>query len=92
MVDVEEFVSTVEDFVNTFKEDKLRNTGEELSKMHPTLQQNFMRLALAFIKAESEKRGYDDRNKATVELSRKMWGAVQKTEYFYKDTAYLPFI
>lgn len=81
IIEVEDFTNVVEDFVNTFSTDKLRMAGEELARMHPTLQQNFMRVVIAFIKAQSEKKYFDDRNKATVELSRELWNTLTKSEY-----------
>lgn len=55
---------------------------------HRTLQQKFMRLCIAFIKAEANN-SYDLRNQATVELARQIISAME--EFDFKDTA-LPFI
>lgn len=71
-MEVKEFVDVVEDFVNTFESDRLTEAGKRLSRMHPTLQQNFMRLVIAFVEAEAEKTHYDLRNKDTVELCKRI--------------------
>jgi len=92
IVEVEDFVKVVEDFVNTGGMEKLRMSGEELARMHPTLQQNFMRVVVAFIKAQSEKKYFDARNEATVELCRELWDVLSKSKYFFKDNVILPFI
>lgn len=48
--------------------------AKELANDHPTLQQTFMRLALAYIKIQSEKStgSTDLRNLATVTLCKKI--------------------
>lgn len=49
---------------------------EELAKAmareHPTLQQNFMRMVTMFLEEMANKTYYDDRNKASVELAKKL--------------------
>lgn len=49
---------------------------EELAKAmateHPTLQQNFMRMVTMFIEKMADKTYYDDRNKASVLLAKKL--------------------
>ncbi len=67
---IEGFVSVVEDFVNTFSNDKLEKAGKELARIHPTLQQNFFRVIATFILAEAENERVDARNEATVELCK----------------------
>lgn len=86
-VELNEVLNTVEGYINTFEEESLKELGRRLAYIHPTLQQNIMRVVIAFIEAEAEKleRGnYDARNKATVELCKELWEIV-------KDR-HLPFI
>ena len=49
---------------------------EELAKSmandHPTLQQSFMRMVVQFIEKMADKTYYDDRNKASVQLAKKL--------------------
>ena len=49
---------------------------EELAKAmatdHPTLQQSFMRMVTKFIEKMADKPYYDDRNKASVQLAKKL--------------------
>lgn len=49
---------------------------EELAKFmendHPTCQQSFMRMVVTFIEKMADKPYYDDRNKASVELAKKL--------------------
>ena len=83
-MDVVEEVQKIEDIVNTAGLKELEDIGRKLANIHPTLQQNFMRVVVGFIKAEAEKRYYDDRNKNTVELCKRMVEIV--------ENCYLPFI
>jgi len=78
--ELDEVLSAVEDYINTFNTDKIRELGRRLARIHPTLQQNFMRLVIAFIEAEAEKyeKGhYDARNHATAEICKELWEIVK---------------
>lgn len=59
------------DFVNNISRD---DSGyiEEIIATHRTLQQCWMRLACATIKAIAEQQNYDARNEASVILARKI--------------------
>jgi len=82
ITEVDELVSVIEDFVNTFNYDRLRELGRALAsdKVHRTLQQNIMRVVLAFIEAQATKKEerYDARNEATVHLCRKLLEGVEE--------------
>lgn len=91
-MDAEEFVNVVEDFINTYDSDKIKDAGKKLSRIHPTLQQNFMRLVLSFVKAETENPYTDARNNATVELSKKIMESLKDSKYFSNGEFWLPFI
>ncbi len=59
--------------------------GKAMIMQHNTLQQNYMRAAISFIKARAENNTFvDDRNKATYELCKKLIKEV--------EDAYLPHI
>ena len=92
MSKVKEKVSTIEDLCNTGSTGELHEVGRGLAEIHPTLQQNFMRVVIGFIQAEAEKQYYDDRNKATVELCRDLMRVIENSQYYYKGRVYLPFI
>ena len=55
---------------------------EELAKAmareHPTLQQNFMRMVTMFLEEMADKTYYDDRNKASVQLAKKLKPIIEK--------------
>jgi len=65
------FRKQVEKMVNDFG-----FQDEELAKAmatdHPTLQQSFMRMVTKFIEKMADKTYYDDRNKASVQLAKKL--------------------
>ena len=46
--------------------------AKERATDHPTLQQSFMRMVTKFIEKMADKSYYDDRNKASVELAKKL--------------------
>ncbi len=73
----EYYRTMVGDMVNdfTFQDEEL---AEKMANNHPTLQQNFMRLCVGFIKRLSEKTYCDDRNRASVELAKKMMSAIEQ--------------
>jgi hemerythrin superfamily protein len=76
--------NVVGDMINDcgFRDDEL---AEKLANDHPTLQQNFMRLCRKFISRMARKTYYDDRNKDSVTMAKKMMEAVG-------ETACLPFV
>lgn len=56
---------------NSMKAGKI---GSEIASFaHPTLQQNFMRMAVGFIKEQATNGRPDGRNEQTVELCKKIW-------------------
>lgn len=60
--------------------------GAELCSLHRTLQQNFMRVVLAFIEIHAgmyEAGLYDLRNEDTCRLSNAMWGAIRDRDDLY---------
>ena len=73
--------SDLEDAVNnmSFKYDKFAKC---LSLMHPTLQQNMFRLIAEMIKEQArEDRSYDDRNKSSHELAKKLIPIIEENYY-----------
>lgn len=65
------FRKQVEKMVNDFgfEDEKL---AISMANDHPTLQQSFMRMVVQFIVKMADKPYYDDRNKASVELAKKL--------------------
>lgn len=65
------FRKQVEKMVNDFgfQDEKL---AESRANDHPTLQQSYMRMVVKFIEKMADKPYYDDRNKASVELAKKL--------------------
>lgn len=66
----------------SFEDDEL---AEKMANEHPTLQQNFMRLCRKFIVRMSKKTIYDDRNRNSVVMAKRMVDAI-------KEESCLPFI
>jgi hypothetical protein len=58
---------------------------DEMSKEHRTLQQNFTKLCIAWLKTLAKAEHFDPRNEASVQLARKI------VEQF-EDELYLPCI
>lgn len=65
------FRKQVEKMVNDFgfQDEEL---AKSMANDHPTLQQSFMRMVVQFIEKMADKPYYDDRNKASVELAKKL--------------------
>jgi hypothetical protein len=65
------FRKQVEKMVNDFgfQDEEL---AKSMANDHPTLQQSFMRMVVRFIEKMADKPYYDDRNKASVELAKKL--------------------
>jgi len=94
-MEIEEVYKIISDTCNTMNLRELRELGKKLAEMHPTLQQNFMRVVTAFIEAQSKKvtEGYyDDRNRATVELASLAMSRWKDSRYCYDGEIHLPFI
>jgi len=79
-----EVANVLADYINTLDSQVNDRLVHQLAGMHPTLQQNFTRLCVAWFKKLAEKPLYDDRIKASVMLAKKL-----KPEL---DTACLPHI
>ena len=56
--------------------------GELLAHDHPTLQQDFMRIVVGFIKTQAEKDYFDLRNEATGKVCKKLNEVLTDEEYF----------
>lgn len=93
-MNAEEVRRVIERYINTFSEEAFEELAKELSRMHPTLQQSFMRVVLEFVKMMAEKPTHDLRNEATVKLSREIWNAMTKTPYYSekKNKVFLPWV
>lgn len=65
------FRKQVEKMVNDFgfQDEEL---AKSMANDHPTLQQSFMRMVVQFIEKMADKSYYDDRNKASVQLAKKL--------------------
>lgn len=61
-----------------FQDKKL---AEKMANNHPTLQQNFMRMCVYFIKEMANKSYCDDRNRASVEFAKSVLDNVEE-KYF----------
>lgn len=74
----EELESKTEDFLNVIcngeKEEKF---VELMSRGHRTLQQNYTRFVMRWIKSQSESKYFDGRNEASVNLCKKIMDAVK---------------
>lgn len=69
--------------------------GYHLAKfLHPTLQQNFMRVVIGFIRGQTEKEYFDARNEATGELCKQLYEELMKSKYYFDPPGkvLLPFI
>ncbi len=91
---IKERASQIERIINTFP-DIPEKIGRELANTHPTLQQNFMRVVVAFIQEMANKKYWDPRNEASVEIAKILWEELKKTKYYSevpKEKICLPFI
>jgi len=79
-----EVANVLAKYINTFDSEVNDTLVQQLSTMHPTLQQNFTRLCVAWFKKLAETPFFDERNKGSVMLAKKL-----KPEL---DKAYLPHI
>jgi len=61
----------LERYINTISHDP-QEFAEAMEDLHPTLQQNLMRLFVAFCKKLATKPTHDDRNKASIKLARQI--------------------
>lgn len=77
-----------QDMVSTMINDmgfKDKELAHSVATDHPTLQQNFMRLVCLFIHEMAEKKYFDGRNQASVELAKAL-------EPIVKEKGFLPFV
>ena len=82
-----ELAVTVSDAINSFKF-KNDEFVQEMNKEHRTLQQNFTKLCLAWIKhVGSENYHFDDRNSASHETCKELCKTMEE-----KNIGYLPII
>lgn len=96
---IKENVQMIDDIVNSFMPSEQEETGRQVAKLHPTLQQSFMRLVLAFLNQIANNPA-DARNAASVELAMAMLEAAQQVKspsgatYYYeaRDRFDLPFV
>lgn len=49
-----------------------KELAKKMANNHPTLQQNFMRLCLSFIKEMASKEYYDGRNESSVKVAKEI--------------------
>ena len=82
----EELQKETAHFLNVICNEKEQQSFIELmSRDHRTLQQNYTRFVLKWIKAQAESEYYDLRNKNSVMLCKKIMDTI-------KDECYLPYI
>ena len=67
-----EVANVLSDYINTLDSQANDRLVQQLAAMHPTLQQNFTRLCVAWFKKLAQKSLYDDRIKASVILAKKL--------------------
>jgi hypothetical protein len=72
MKNIEDLAAAISSFVNGASSDKIEKLGAALANDHPTLQQNKMRLACAFIEAMAAKPYVDARNETSHETAKAM--------------------
>lgn len=63
-----EAVKFMSDYVNSFSTD-YKDFAEHMSCEHPTLQQNFTKLCIAWLKKLAETKHYDLRNEGSVKFA-----------------------
>ena len=73
----EQIAQKISDAINTFGLHE-KEVAKILANKHPTLQQNFMNIATAFILEMSKKKYADGRNQASVEKAKRI---VSKIKY-----------
>ena len=73
-----EFANTISSELNKFGVD-YKGIADELRREHPTLQQNFTRLCVAWLErcAEDGEDTFDLRNQATHEIAKKAMAAIK---------------
>lgn len=74
------YEDVVSDMVNDMGFD-YRGIAEKMANEHPTLQQSFMRMCVAFIKEMSEKKYTDGRNEHSVNLAKKIMNGIENDTY-----------
>jgi len=62
----------ISNMLNSYGGERITEFVDTLMHDHRTLQQSFMRLIIIIIGTWSETKHYDDRNKATIRLARKL--------------------
>jgi len=91
---IEEDSRVIEQLINT-SPSHCEDIGYHIAKFaHPTLQQNFMRTVIGFIKGQEEKEYFDARNEATVELCKELYKVLRNSKYYFDSPGkvLLPFI
>ena len=68
-METNEVVSTLSSYVNSFNCD-YNGFAEKFGYEHRTLQQNFTKLCIAWLKHLAETENYDLRNQASVEFAK----------------------
>lgn len=71
-MNVQELAAAISSFVNSSSLDKIEQLAKEMAKDHPTLQQNKMRLACAFIEEMAAKPYVDARNESSHKIAKSM--------------------
>lgn len=73
------FRKQVEKMVNDFgfQDEEL---AKSMANDHPTLQQSFMRFVVKFIEKMAKKAYCDDRNRASVELAKKLYPIIEENK------------
>jgi hypothetical protein len=76
---IKKLANKIEDIVNG-NAMGCRKIGQQLAHIHPTLQQNFMRLAMGFVSEVVKVDNADGRNQATLNNCKKIWKALDEME------------
>ena len=77
-----ELADSIADYLNSFGNKQIDELVKELSKQHRTLQQRFTQLCINWFQELANRRFYDDRNKASVELAKKIITKLDDRDFY----------
>ncbi len=78
MSDVKEVQHQVEGMLNSFSyRERINEFNELMLESHRTLQQSYTGLCLDWLQKLSVQKYFDDRNKASIEIAKKIMKAIE---------------
>jgi putative IMPACT (imprinted ancient) family translation regulator len=95
MIDPKEVSQAVSLMLNTMDTKNAKEFIKAMGKEHRTLQQRFTQLCfnwLTHCDSLNQTNKFDDRNKASVEISKKVYDFLEKEELSFNRKHILPFI